>query len=66
MPSLSILRETPIVRTARVVQLEGLFDIPPTQKSSVTWHVNIPIEQREWNVGLIVGPFGNFSKVIII
>jgi hypothetical protein len=46
------------VRTPRVMQLEGIFDIPPDSKSSRKWSVSLPIESKPWNVGLIVGPSG--------
>ena len=58
MPILNITRSTPIQRTPRVVQLEGLFDVPPTTHSELSWRVNLPIEERPWQIGLIVGPSG--------
>jgi ABC-type thiamine transport system ATPase subunit len=58
MPVLSITRSTPIRRTPRVVQLEGLFDVPPMQRSEIKWQVDLPIEERTWQIGLIVGPSG--------
>lgn len=39
-------------------QLEGLFDIPLSQRSEVAWSVDIPIEDQPWQIGLIVGPSG--------
>jgi ABC-type molybdenum transport system ATPase subunit/photorepair protein PhrA len=58
MPVAHIVRQTPVVRSARVLQLEGLFEIPPTQRSEVVWEVNLPLEEKPWNIGLIVGPSG--------
>lgn len=49
---------TDIDRTPRVKQLEGMFDVPARQKLSQQWMGNFPIEDRPWNVGLIVGPSG--------
>jgi GTPase SAR1 family protein len=54
----NIIRSTPIERSARVMQLEGMFDVPPTKKSEKKWTVRLPIEDRPWNIGLIVGPSG--------
>jgi ABC-type thiamine transport system ATPase subunit/GNAT superfamily N-acetyltransferase len=54
----SITRSIPINRTARVMQLEGIFDVPPAEKSAMSWEVSLPLGDREWNVGLIVGPSG--------
>src|SRR5262249_31990363 len=58
MPVAHIVRSIPVVRTARVLQLEGLFEIPPTQRSDVVIEANLPIEEKPWNIGLIVGPSG--------
>jgi len=47
-----------IARTARVLQAEGIFDIAPSKRSALTWSVELPIEAKSWNVGLVVGPSG--------
>src|SRR5438445_2605005 len=49
---------TAIARTARVLQVEGLFDLRPASKSELSWHVSLPLEERRWHIGLIVGPSG--------
>jgi len=41
-----------------VAQVEAMFDVPPSERSSLAWDVDIPIDDIEWNVGLIVGPSG--------
>jgi energy-coupling factor transporter ATP-binding protein EcfA2/GNAT superfamily N-acetyltransferase len=53
-----VIVDTPIVRSARVAQVEGLFDIPPTQTSQLEWDVHLPLEEKPWHIGLIVGPSG--------
>jgi GNAT superfamily N-acetyltransferase len=58
MQSIDFLVETKLTRTPRVQQLEGMFDVPPAEKLSRTWRGEVPIDDREWNVGLIVGPSG--------
>jgi len=35
-----------------------MFDVPPTEKLSHHWQGEIPIDEKPWNVGLIVGPSG--------
>jgi GNAT superfamily N-acetyltransferase len=35
-----------------------MFDIPPREREDLRWDVDIPIEGKDWNVGLIVGPSG--------
>lgn len=50
--------ETPIEPTPRVEQVRGMFDLPATPSDRLHWHVQLPLEERSWNVGLIVGPSG--------
>lgn len=57
MQSVTIVRESAITRTPRVMQLEGLFDVPPSKRSAETWDVKLDLPDQ-WNVGLIVGPSG--------
>jgi len=65
MPSANIVREIDIIRSPRVLQLEGLFDIPPTQKSKEQWTVDLPLDEKPWNIGLIVGPSGSGKTTIL-
>src|SRR5262249_55857106 len=58
MPSATIHLQTPIERTPRVLQVEGLFDLPPSRVSEATWTAELPLEVKPWNIGLIVGPSG--------
>ena len=53
-----IVREVNVKRSARVMQLEGMFDVPVTKKAHLEWQVDLPIEEKPWQVGLIVGPSG--------
>jgi ATPase subunit of ABC transporter with duplicated ATPase domains len=53
-----VVRSSTIVRTARVLQLEGLFDVPPSAKSQERWTADLPLEDRDWSIGAIVGPSG--------
>ena len=48
-----ILRESTITRSARVMQLEGIFDLPASQVNRVEWDMDIDLQERDWNVGLI-------------
>ena len=51
--------ESAIQRTPRVMQLEGMFDLEPTASSITEIPLNFPdLNERPWNVGLIVGPSG--------
>ena len=58
MPSFSIEVESEIVRDAKVMQVEGMFDVAPAKRSKLEWKVDLPIEERPWNIGLIIGPSG--------
>lgn len=42
----------------RVRQMAGLFDVPLEDKSVLAWDHVLPIEDKPWNIGLIVGPSG--------
>ena len=55
---MQITRQIPIARTARVLQLEGMFDLPPRTLQTVTCSVCLPLDERAWQIGLIVGPSG--------
>jgi ABC-type lipoprotein export system ATPase subunit len=58
MPGTRIIVGSKISRTPRVMQIEGLFDVQPSDRSEQAWEVNLPLDEHEWNVGLIVGPSG--------
>lgn len=46
------------------MQLEGMFDVPVTRLSETAFDVDLPIEGRDWHVGLIVGPSGSGKTTI--
>lgn len=58
MPRVSCLRSVDIVRTPRVKQVEGMFDVAPCERSEVRLSADLPLEDRDWQIGLIVGPSG--------
>lgn len=58
MAKIDLCVETRLEQSARVKQLSGMFDVPATEKLSHHWQGDVPIEERDWNVGLIVGPSG--------
>src|SRR5579862_1195494 len=53
-----ITRQSPVIRSPRVLQLEGMFDVPPGRKNALRWEPNLPLDEKPWNIGLIVGPSG--------
>lgn len=61
----TITLESTIDRSPRVIQLEGMFDLPVEAVSKTEILLNIPsLSDREWNVGLIVGPSGSGKSTI--
>lgn len=63
MPRAVIVNEVQIKRTARVMQIEGIFDIPPAERSSerITFDFEFP---QSWHVGAIVGASGSGKSTI--
>jgi ABC-type thiamine transport system ATPase subunit/GNAT superfamily N-acetyltransferase len=55
---------SPVSRSARVLQLEGLFDVAPAKQSSHSWSVNLPDAGSAWQIGLIVGPSGSGKSTL--
>lgn len=58
MPRHHVVKETPLVKSARVLQVQGMFDVPNAETSIVEWDVDLDLEAKPWTVGLIVGPSG--------
>lgn len=55
---------SPVTRSARVLQLSGMFDVPVEDKATLTWHAELPVEERDWNIGLITGPSGSGKSTL--
>lgn len=64
MQSIDILRQTQVNRTARVMQLEGIFQIPQTKVAEVKWHLDFELP-TEWHVGAVIGPSGSGKSTFI-
>lgn len=64
MPRVAVVRRTEIIKSGRVLQLEGMFDVPAATHSESTWDVTIPIDERPWSIGLIVGASGSGKSTI--
>ena len=58
MRSIDLLVESKLTRTPRVKQLSAMFDVPAQEKLSHHWKGEIDIDEKPWNIGLIVGPSG--------
>jgi hypothetical protein len=55
---MQITIESAVVETSRVAQVRGLFDLPASKTERLRWDVDLPLDQRPWNIGLITGPSG--------
>jgi GNAT superfamily N-acetyltransferase len=60
----TITRSVAVHRSGRVLQMSGIFDLPPATKSEVAWQVDLDLDARPWNIGLIVGPSGAGKSTI--
>lgn len=64
MPSAHIVVRTGIEPSPRVSQVEGMFDLSPMDRAMRSWRVTLPLEERQWHIGLIVGPSGAGKSTI--
>lgn len=58
MPRVDLTLSVDVERTARVKQIEGIFDVPEAKRVSLDMHMDVPLDERDWQIGLIVGPSG--------
>jgi len=59
MPCVDFVVESPVSKSVRKKQLEGIFEVPPMDATRCEWSVDLPYEEKPWAVGLIVGPSGS-------
>jgi len=64
MPRRHVLVSTPVKNSFRVSAMRGMFDVPLEEKLTHEWDVDLPIEEKPWNIGLIVGSSGSGKTVI--
>lgn len=58
MPAIDVVVKSSVDLSIKARQVCGMFDCPPQDKQQLSWKVDLPIESRQWSVGLIVGPSG--------
>lgn len=58
MPRVDLKLGVDIERTPRVVQLESMFDVPEEKRRTVAFDFDVPLDEHDWQIGLIVGPSG--------
>jgi GNAT superfamily N-acetyltransferase/ABC-type uncharacterized transport system YnjBCD ATPase subunit len=57
--------ETEPSRTVRAQQLSAAFDVPLRERERLSWKGELPLDERDWLVGLIVGPSGSGKSTIL-
>lgn len=60
-----IRRETEVSRSPRARQLEAMFDVPARDKIAHEWVGDLPVDEKPWQVGLIVGPSGSGKSTLL-
>lgn len=65
MPAIDFVVETEVSRSTRARQLEALFDVPPAERSRIHFTGAMPIEERPWSIGAIIGPSGSGKSTIL-
>lgn len=58
MPNIIHRIKTEYKETFRTAKVVGMFDVPVSEKLEKTWNINMPIEEKPWKLGLIVGSSG--------
>jgi energy-coupling factor transporter ATP-binding protein EcfA2 len=58
MPSIDYITEIEYRPTFRTQKVAGMFDVPVEDKLSREWHIDLPIDDKPWGIGLIVGASG--------
>ena len=58
MPNFNHVTEIEYKPTFRTEKVVGMFDVPSVKKLRKEWDVNLPIEDKNWKIGLIVGASG--------
>lgn len=58
MPTVDVVVSNEAALSIRARQVCGMFDCPPQAKQERRWKADLPLDEREWSIGLIVGPSG--------
>ena len=64
MPSVDVLVKSDIENSFRVQQVKGIFDVPEMASIEHSWKISVPVEDRPWSIGLIVGPSGSGKSTV--
>ena len=64
MPELEVTVDCPVYDSFRVQQVAGMFDVPLGERSTETFSVELPSDEEEWSIGLVVGPSGSGKSTV--
>jgi GNAT superfamily N-acetyltransferase len=64
MPSFDVVVSCPIHDSFRVQQVAGMFDLPLEEKASERFAVELPTDDTDWQIGLVVGPSGSGKSTV--
>lgn len=64
MPRIKHVAELDYVPSFRAAKVAGMFDVPVAEKLRREWDINLPIEDKPWQIGLIVGASGSGKSTI--
>ena len=64
MPRFKHVIEANYTPTFRTEKVSGMFDVLVTNKLRREWDVDIPIEDKKWQIGLIIGASGSGKTTI--
>lgn len=65
MPTIELVKECAIKPSHRVRQLASMFDAPIEKKQVLELRGDLPLDEKPWNVGLIVGASGTGKSQIL-
>lgn len=64
MPRIKHVVEIDCMPSFRAAKVAGMFDVPVAEKLRREWDINLPIEDKHWQIGLIVGASGSGKSTI--
>jgi GNAT superfamily N-acetyltransferase len=64
MPLIQVDVSCPLYDSFRVQQVAGMFDVPLAERPGLSFAVEVPSVDEDWQIGLIVGPSGSGKTTI--
>ena len=64
MPRFDVVVSCSIHDSFRVQQVAGMFDVPLEEKATERFAVELPNDDADWQIGLVVGPSGSGKSTV--